>query len=199
MTLQNELQTKKLSILWLEMYKRYATTKRIVNYVGNNNIAKALVWCNDDINSYDVDYVTENELLMSEEVQKQRFFDAYNMGLFTDKDGRIPERVKQRALEFMKIGNYSDIMNINLLQMQAAQRENVFFENGVIPKVSDFDEHEIHVEEHLRFVLQMDFQLLKMKKPEYAEALESHIKDHKKTIEQEEQKKQLLAMQGQMM
>jgi len=37
-----------------------------------------------------------------------------------------------------------------------------------------------------------------MKKPEYAEALESHIKDHKKTIEQEEQKKQLLAMQGQM-
>ena len=190
---------RKLAILWLEIYKRYATTRRIVNYVGANSIAKALVWCNEDINSYDVDYITENELLMSEDMQKQRFFDAYNMGLFTDSEGRIPERVKQRALEFMKIGNYSDIMNINLLQMQAAQRENVFFENGVMPKVSDFDEHEIHIEEHLRYVLQMDFQLLKMKKPEYAEALENHIKEHKQIIENEEKEKMLLAMQGQMM
>lgn len=190
---------RKLAILWLEIYKRYATTRRIVNYVGANNIAKALVWCNEDINSYDVDYITENELLMSEEVQKQRFFDAYNMGLFTDNEGRIPERVKQRALEFMKIGNYSDIMNMNLLQMQAAQRENVFFENGVVPKISDFDEHEIHIEEHLRFALQMDFQLLRMKKPDYASAFEDHIKQHKQIVAMEEQKKQLLAMQGPMM
>jgi hypothetical protein len=124
------------------------------------------------------------------------------MGLFTDAEGRIPERVKQRALEFMKIGNYTDIMNLNLLQMQAAQRENVFFENGVMPKISELDEHEIHIEEHLRYVLQMDFQLLKMKKPEYASALEWHIKDHKQAIEeeaQENQRKMLLAMQGQQM
>ena len=187
---------RKLAILWLEIYKKYATTRRIVNYVGANNIAKALVWCNEDINSYDVEYVTENELLMSEDTQRQRFFDAYNMGLFTDSEGRIPERVKQRALEFMKVGNYTDIMNINLLQMQAAQRENVFFENGVTPKVSDFDEHEIHVEEHLRYVLQMDFQLLRMKKPEYAAALENHIKEHKALIQQEEQQQMLQAMQG---
>lgn len=190
---------RNLSILLLEIYKRYATTRRIVNYVGNNNIGKALVWSNEDINSYDVDFVTENELLMSEDVQKQNFFDAYNMGLFADKEGRIPERAKQRALEFMKIRSYSEIMNINQLQMQAAQRENSFFEEGVIPKVSEFDEHEIHVEEHLRYVLQMDFQLLKHKKPEYAEALENHIREHQQIVEAEEQQKQLLAMQGQMM
>ena len=141
---------RKLAIVWLEIYKTYATTRRIVNISGINNIAKALVWNSEDINSYDVEYVTENELLLSEEMQKQRFFEAFNLGLFTDSDGRIPERVKQRALEFMKIGNYSDIMNVNLLQIQYAQRENVFFEEGVIPEISDFDEHEIHIEEHLR-------------------------------------------------
>ena len=189
---------RQLAILWLEIYKRYCTTRRVLNYVGSNNIAKALVWSHEDINSYDVEYTTENELLMSEEMQKQRFFEAYNMGLFTDADGRIPERVKQRALAFMKMGNYSDILNLNLLQMQAAQRENVFFEEGVVPKVSDTDEHAIHVEEHLRYILQMDFQLLKMKKPEYAEALENHLKEHKAIIAMEEQKK-ALAMQGQMM
>ena len=179
---------KKLAVLWLEIYKKYATTHRIVNYVGGNNIGKAIIWSNEDINSYDVDYVTENELLMSEERQKENFFNAYNMGLFADKNGMIPARVKHKALEYMKCGNYSDIMSIDQLQIQAAQRENVFFENGVIPEVSDFDEHEIHIEEHLRYVLQMDFQLLKNKKPDYAKALEDHLKLHKQIVAQEEQR-----------
>ena len=189
---------RKLAIMWLEIYKIYATTHRIVNYIGGNNIGKAIIWSNEDINSYDVDYVTENELLMSEDAQKQRFFDAYNMGLFTDKNGLIPTRVKQKALEYMKCGNYSDIMSIDQLQIQSAQRENVFFENGVLPEVSDFDEHEIHIEEHLRYVLQMDFQLLKHRKPEYAKALENHLNKHKQIVAQQEQQKMMAQMQGAM-
>ena len=189
---------RKLAILWLEIYKIYAKTHRIVECVGSNSIGKALVWSADDINSYDVEYTTENELLMSEEMQKQRFFEAYNLGLFTDADGRIPERVKLMALEFMKIGNYSDIMNINSLQIQAAQRENVFFESGVMPKLSDYDEHKIHIEEHLRYILQMDFQILKHKKPEYAAALENHLREHQQMVEQEEMQEieKQMQMQG---
>ena len=189
---------RKLAIMWLEIYKRYATTHRIVNYVGSNNIGKAITWSREDINSYDVDYVTENELLMSEDAQKQRFFDAFNMGLFTDKNGVIPTRVKQKAKEYMKCGNYTDIMMIDELQIQAAQRENVFFENGVLPEVSDFDEHEIHIEEHLRYILQMDFQILKNKKPEYAEALENHLRQHKEIVAKEEQQQMKAQMQGAM-
>ena len=41
---------------------------------------------------------------------------------------------KKGMLEFMKIGNYTDIMNINSLQIQAAQRENVFFEKAAFYK-----------------------------------------------------------------
>lgn len=176
---------KSLAVLWLEIYKRYATVKRIINYSGKNSIGGVLVWSEKDINSYDVEYLTENELLISEEVQKQRFFEAYNLGLFTDSTGRIPERVKLRALEFMKIGNYSEIMNINTLQIQAAGRENVFFENGVVPEVSEFDEHSIHLEEHLRYILQMDFYILKQKKPDYASVMLEHIRMHKKAMNAE--------------
>ena len=189
---------RKLAILWLEIYKQYATTHRIVNCVGSNNIGKAIVWSNKDINSYDVEYVTENELLMSEDTQRQNFFDAFNMGLFTDSNGVIPARVKHKALEYMKVGNYSDLMNIDQLQIQAAQRENVFFENGVLPEVSDFDEHEIHIEEHLRYILQMDFHLLKNKNPEYAQALENHLRKHKEVMAMMEQQKMMMAMQGAM-
>ena len=187
---------RKLAIMWLEIYKKYATTRRILNYVGKNNIGNALIWSGEDINSYDVEYLTENELLMSEDMQKQRFFDAFKMGLFTDSNGQIPERVKQRAIEFMKIGNYTEIMNLNTLQIQAAQRENVFFEQGSVPRVSDFDEHEIHIDEHMRYILQMDFQILKMKKPEYAKALEDHIRLHKQALQEEQQQNIAAAMIG---
>ena len=187
---------RKLGIMWLEIYKKYATTRRVLNYVGTNNIGKAIMWSQEDINSYDVEHTTENELLMSEDAQKQRFFDAYNMGLFTDKNGVIPARVKQKAKEYMKFGNYTDIMTIDELQIQAAQRENTFFEDGVIPEVSDFDEHEIHIEEHLRYVLQMEFQLLKNKKPEYAKALEDHLRQHKEIVAQQEQAMMMAAQMG---
>lgn len=187
----------KLSKLWLEIYKKYATTRRIVNYVGTNNIAKAISWNAEDINSYDVEFVTENELLMSEDMQKQRFMEAFNMGLYTDAEGRIPERVKQKALEYMKVGNYTEMLNLNTLQVQYAQRENEFFEQGVIPQISDIDEHEIHIEEHTRYVLQMDFQMLKLRKPDYAQALEEHLRQHKQIVEQEEIKKmQSIMMNG---
>ena len=186
---------RKLAILWLEIYKKYAKTHRVVNYVGKNSIGKALVWSHEDINSYDVEYEAENELLVSEDTQRQRFFESFNMGLYTDKNGVIPTRVKIRAKDFMKVGNFTDLMGIDELQIQAAQRENAFFEEGVIPEISDFDEHEIHIEEHLRYILQMDFHLLKHRKPEYAKALEDHVRQHKEIVAREEQQK-LMRAQG---
>lgn len=190
---------KNLGKMWLQIYKLYANARRIINYVGTNNIGSSIIWSSQDINSYDIEYLTENELMMSEEVQKQRFFEAYNLGLFTDASGKIPERVKQRALEFMKIGNYTEIMNINLLQIQAAQRENVFFENGILPELSPFDDDEIHYEEHLRYILQMNFQILKLKKPEYAKALEMHAAQHEERKMQKQMAEQQQMMGGGMM
>ncbi len=171
-----------LASLWLEIYKQFAKTKRVMACHGNNGIGSVMVWTGEDITSYDVEFVAENELLYSEDAQKQRFIEAYQLGLFTDENGRIPERAKFRALESFKVANFSEIMNINLLQLQAAQRENSFFEDGIIPEMGQFDDHKIHIEEHMRFILQMDFQFLKKKKPEFASAMEEHIKAHQKKM-----------------
>ena len=178
------LSVQNLARMFLKICKTFATTRRVCDYVGLNSIGNAFVWSSEDINSFDVEFTTENELVMSEDMQRQRFIEAMQMGLFTDANGRIPERTKLRALESMKFGNYSEIMSVNTLQIQAAQRENVFFSQGIIPEISDFDDHEIHYDEHLRYLLQMDFQLLKKRKPDYAMALEEHAKMHKKLLEQ---------------
>ena len=180
---------KSLAKVWLKIYKRYANTRRAINYVGTNNIAAAITWSNKDISSYDIEYATENELIVSDEMQKQRFFEAVNLGFFTDPSGRIPDKVKYKAIEYMKLGNYTELMSINMLQMQAAQWENVSFESGVIPAVSEIDDHVIHIEEHERYMLQTEFKISKMKKPELAQLLEQHNRQHKQVVQAEEQQK----------
>lgn len=185
---------KELAKLWLEIYKTYANAKRVVQFTGENNVGSALIWSNEDINSYDIEYATESELVLTEDVQRERFLQAYNMGLFADENGRLPARAKNLMLEFMKMGNYSDILSINELQVKAAQRENIFFENGVIPNVSEFDDHDIHIEEHMRYILQMRFQKLKLMHPEYAAAIEEHIREHKKVASAESMQAGLQAM-----
>lgn len=188
---------RKLAITWLEIYKMYASTRRIIHYVGTNNIGRAIMWSANDINSYDVEYTTENELLQSEDAQREKFLQSFQMGLFTDDDGRIPARAKIRALECMRVNNYTELMSIDLLEIQAAQNENVFFETGSLPEVSEFDNHDIHVEEHLRYIKQMDFQILKLKRPNYAKALEDHIRLHKE-MKRQQAAEEMAAMQGMM-
>ncbi|MBP3359934.1 MAG: hypothetical protein J6N52_03700 [Clostridia bacterium] len=186
---------KKLAILSLEIYKRYATVSRAMQYVGTNNLHMAITWSSEDINSYDVEFTTENELIYSEEIQEQRFMQAYQMGLFTNSDGVIPEKFKHMALKNMKIGQFSDIMSINDLHAQAAQRENMFFEKGIIPEISDIDDHQTHIDEHMRYVLQMKYQILKSKKPEFAQIMADHIKQHEQAVETEKAQKAMM-MQG---
>lgn len=186
---------KDLGQLILRIYKLYANTPRIVSYTGSNNIAKAITWTKEDIESTDVIFTTENELLESEELQKQKFFEAFNLGLFTDDEGRIPARVKAKGIEYMKLGTYSELLSMDEMQLQYAQRENAFFKEGVIPEISEFDDHEIHFEEHERYLLQMDYHMTKMKKPEMAKAFEDHMRQHKQAIAEEKVKEQLMYQQ----
>ena len=173
---------KALAELWLEIYKIFAKNSRVLNCHGGNGLGSVLIWSGEDISSYDIEFVAENELLYGEDAQKQRFFEAYNLGMFADENGRIPTRVKMRALEHMKTGNYTELMNIDLLQLQTAQRENAMFADGVLPRLKKIDNHDIHIEEHMRYILQLDFDILRQKRPEYAQSFEEHIEEHKKAM-----------------
>ncbi len=186
---------KNLGKLWLNIYKKYAVTPRIISYVGSNNIAKALTWSKEDIESTDVEFTAENELLHSEELQKQKFLELLQMGMFTDENGRIPERVKAKAREIAKIGDFSSLLSIDELQLQAANRENYLFNEGVLPKMSEFDNHLIHAEEHERYILQMDYKLMCKRKPELTKLFEEHVKQHKLLAERQELEKQLRLQQ----
>lgn len=188
------LAIKNLARMWLEIYKTHATGHRAVSFIGANSIAKAFVWSSEDITSFDVEFTTVNELVLSEEMQRGNFETLWDMGFFLDDEGRVPDRVKLAGMEHYKVGNYSELLSMNTLHIQNAQRENVFFEEGVMPEVNEFDNHKAHEEEHVRYVLQMKFRLLKNKKPEMAKAFEDHIRQHRAMQAKEDAKKMMNAM-----
>ena len=170
---------RKLAIVWLEIYKKYANTRRIINVVGENDIGDAVMWSSDDITSFDVEFTTENELIVSEATQQQNFMQAYQMGLFTDAQGQIPDTIKMLAIRNMKTGDYTQMMSLGELDRQDARRENAFFETKkIIPEVSEFDDHDTHIEEHRRYIKQLKFHMLRYESPQLARQFEEHIKMH---------------------
>lgn len=163
---------------WLYIYKDRATGHRVLNISGEDGIGGVYAWCSDDINSFDVEFDTENELKNSEENQKNNFLSAWQMGLFADESGRVPREIRLRAWELLKIGNVGALLAETDLQRKNAQRENIYFEAGSIPKVDDLDDHEIHGEVHRRFALSQRFRLMERKSPEYAKAFRDHLREH---------------------
>ena len=164
--------------MWLSIYKRYAHGYRVIEAVGKSDSGRVTSWCRDDITSFDVYVTNENELRESEAAQKQRFMEALGAGLFTDSNGQISRRFKARAIEAMKLGSYDDISNIDELQAQNARNENSDFVSGILPAIGDFDDHELHFEEHLRFALSSDYKIMEKKTPEYAKAFKEHLQAH---------------------
>lgn len=173
----------KLARMWLKLYKRYATFPRVVRIAGTDSIGEAITWCSEDIQSFEIKFTTENELTLSEETQKQNFLQAVQLGAFTDETGQVPQRVKNKILECMKIGSYTDILDMNGLQLKAAQRENTLMRHGAWCDINEYDDDTIHAEEHLRFILSTEYKVVEKANPEYAKLILAHWKAHKARAE----------------
>jgi hypothetical protein len=173
---------RQLAIRWLHIYKTFCPTYRVADIVGVNNVGRVFVWSGDDINSDDVVYDTVNELVLSEEQQRQNFLQALQMGLFADENGQTPREFREKAIEMMRLGSYSQLMTLSDQHRSNACCENDFLLAGVVPSVYRYDDDEIHISEHTRFALQFRFKRFRDRSPALAEAFDRHIADHEARI-----------------
>lgn len=185
---------RQLAIRWLHIYKTFCTTNRVAEIIGINNLGRVFVWSSDDINSYDVIYDTVNELVLSEDQQRENFLQALQMGLFADDNGVTPREFRQKAIEMMRLGSYTQLMTLSDQQRANAQRENDFLMAGVVPVVYQYDDHDIHIAEHTRFALQYRFKRFRGQSPALAEEFDRHIADHKQHLQAEQGQDQQAAM-----
>jgi len=124
--------------------------------------------------------------------------EAYQLGLFTDDNGRMSREFKRRAWEKFQLGSLDEAMELDDMQAQNARRENAYLESGVIPRRFKYDDDRVHLEEHIKYALSADFRLLMHRAPEYAALFDQHIEEHRAVIQQKEQaaQMQVMAMQA---
>ena len=97
-------------------------------------------------------------------------------GLLTDKDGKLNERTKSKILETLGYGSFDGVKDLTSLHRNRAEKENIdVYEKRI--EVEEYDDHEIHIDEHMRLLLTIDDNkdLGKVKTDLY-----EHIKMHKK-------------------
>lgn len=169
---------------WIRISKQFAKGPRMLRYVGNNNNVLVLDWEASDLTTDDVILETENELAQTPAQRKQQVFDMLDRKLFHDPEtGRLSKSDRIKIFEMLEMGNWEAGDDVDEAHIQRAQRENLYLEQGQAPAIFTYDNHNIHMTEHLRYVLSSDFEQLTKENPMLAQIMVAHIDQHQEAIQ----------------
>ncbi len=160
----------------LRIYKQFATSTRIMKNAGNAKLVKLFYFKASDISSDDVVFDTENEISQTPAQKKTAMLEMLRTGLLGDDNGVISLRTKGKILEILGYGSLDNAQDLASMHRSKAEKENIdMLESEVV--VDDYDNHEVHLEEHLRKILEEDVNI--DKNYEFAKRLKKHYGEHK--------------------
>lgn len=163
----------------LRLYRQFAGSRRIVRMTGNGKKAKLFYFSASDICADDV--VLETDDKTSPANVRTEMMQLIELGLLTGEDGKIPDGNKNRILNALGFSSFEWSKDLSALHEDKAHDENVSLLKKDV-EADEYDDHEIHIREHTRFLLSDEF-----KKYESGEAKErflKHLREHKEKKEQ---------------
>ena len=173
---------------WLRLYKQYVSGPRMTRLVGKANEVYLTFWDKDQLTSDDVVAETEDDLAQTPAQRKQQVLTMLQYGLFNDPDtGRLDRATRAKVFDLLNYGNWEDGTSIDQLHINKAMRENIDAQNGIMINVRDFDDHNIHIQEHNKFRLSSDYDDLGHERPDLADYFDQHVNMHQQAIQQQAQ------------
>ena len=148
---------------------------------GASKSVKSFYFNSSDITYDDIAFDTENELNQTPAQKKNAILQMLQTGLLSDEAGKISQRNKSKILEILGYGSLDNAQDINNLHRNKAEKENI----DMLKKdafVSSYDEHQIHIDEHTRRILEYDVE--NEENNIFKERLNKHINEHKKFVMQ---------------
>lgn len=162
----------------LRLYKQFAIGRRLKRIAGENGEVEMFYFTASDISCDDLVFDTENELIETPSNRKTMVLELLKLGLLTDENGKFSSRTKTKILEILGFGNWENSRDIDELHLKKAMRENQrLCAEQILPDM--IDNHLIHIEEHVKYILSSEFDL----KPEIKEKYTEHINRHRQFIE----------------
>lgn len=163
----------------LKLYRQFAVFPRLARIVGENGDVEIFYFSSSDITSDDIivdDYADTNQTLSQ---RREMIFNLLENGILTDEKGKLTNKMKTKVMEMLGIGAWESAQDINELHIKKADKENFKLLDGINLKPSEIDDHELHINEHVAFMLGEDFEKKKAKNPKIEQIFLEHVKAHK--------------------
>ncbi len=160
----------------LRLYKQFAGTARLMTLTGENKKTRVHYFNAGTLAVHDLQF--ESQDAVTPEAKREQLLRLYNAGLLTDDKGELSVENKNRILEAFGFGSYENVKNISALHVDKAREENLEMKEGEVD-IDEYDDHELHIHEHTRFLLSSEFKNDKNKEALKKRYL-AHIAKHKK-------------------
>lgn len=161
----------------IRLFKQFATSTRLLRTAGEQGKVELYYFNSSDLGSDDVVFDTESELSYTPAQKKSAVYELIDAGLLTDDTGKLSERTKAKLLEILGFGSIDNTLDIESLHINKADEENLSgFKKPI--GVDEYDDHELHIAEHTRFLLSAESEGVRKNPQTKKNALE-HLRAHK--------------------
>ena len=169
----------------LRLYRQFAGTARLMTLTGENKKSQAYYFNASNLDVNDIRF--ESCEASTPEEKRATLLRLYEAGLLTDEDGKMSKENKNRVLEAFGYGSYENARDISALHMEKASEENLALKEADA-EIDEYDDHELHLTEHVRFLLSAEFKKMRNTADAKARFLR-HMALHKQALKQEKEEK----------
>ncbi len=164
----------------LRLYRQFAGNARLMTLTGENKRTQVYYFNASEIVGKDISFECEERDTSYD--KREILLKLFEAGLLFDDDGKVTKENKNRILEAFGFGSYENSKDISSLHIAKAGEENLVLKTEEV-EPDCYDDHELHISEHTRFLLSAEFKACK-KQDEIKKKFISHIEKHKKMREE---------------
>ena len=139
----------------LRLYKQFATFPRLIKIVGENGDLDVVYFKGNDISSDDVQFDTDNESNDTLSQRRNMIFTLLDKGLLTDENGNITKSMKAKIMENLGFGVWDTSVDLSDLHIKNADTENSKMNEAVEVDVKEIDDHSLHINQHISYMLKV--------------------------------------------
>lgn len=169
----------------LRLYKQFAVIPRLQKVVGDNGEIEVFYFSSSDITSDEIVFETQSDITETLAQRRTMVFDLLKAGLLADENGKLSNRMRMKALDLLGFGIWENAQDLNELHTKKASSENLKMLSGESVDVLEIDNHDLHINEHIAFMLGGEFK--KAENKVLIERFLKHIRKHKQMKHLEQQ------------
>ncbi len=175
--------TLQIAQMVLRLYKQFAVLPRLARIIGENGQVEMFYFNSADITSEDIVLENTTDNLQSLSQRRELIMTLLDKGVLYDENGTLSNKMKCKILEMLGMGVWENAQDVGELHIKKAGNENLKILGGDTCDVCEIDNHELHINEHIAFMLGEDFEKSSKKSKKIEEFMLQHINKHKKLLE----------------